>query len=80
MKQKYYEEKLEKISESGEFDEMKLDGVPLIAADFNGWRYETMKEVVPFCMENDLDAPNFVEMCIAEGVLKNARPEALLPG
>ena len=38
-----------------------------------------MQEVVPYCMENDLEPPNFLELCIQEGLLKNVRSEKLLP-
>ncbi len=44
---------------------------PRIASDFTGWHYKNMRELVPFCQDNDPDPPDFVEMCYQERKIKD---------
>ena len=38
-----------------------------------------MKEVLPFCLENDLNAPNFFDLCIKDGDIRHdAKPDKLV--
>ena len=39
---------------------------PRIASDFNGWHYKDMREIVPFCEDNDDEKPDFLDMCLVE--------------
>ena len=49
--------------------------VPQIASAFNGWHYQNMREIVPFCEENDTEPPDFLEMCLSERRI--VRPQAI---
>ena len=44
--------------------------MPIFASSFNGWHFQKMQEVVPYCMKNDLSPPNFTEECVADGLIK----------
>ena len=79
QKETYYKNKLDSVRDTDEFLPMNASSTPLFAADFNNWKYEKMHDVVRFCMQKDLDPPNFVQMCINEEKIKNVRPEKLLP-
>ena len=72
-KEGYYKSKLDSIRDSGEKPTFNSSDTPLIAADFNGWHYEEMQEVVSYCMENDLNKPDFVKQCVTDGLIKEIR-------
>ena len=50
---------------------------PLIAGDFNNWKYEPMQEVVKFCMDNDYLQPDFVKKCMKEDKIWSKNVEDL---
>ena len=43
---------------------------PQIAGAFNGWHYKDMREILPFCQDNDPIPPDFEEVCIKERLIK----------
>lgn len=40
---------------------------PRIASQFNGWHYKDMREIIPFCEDNDTEPPDFLQLCLKEG-------------
>ena len=71
QKELYYHKKIDEMSDAEDIYAMNDSDTPHITADFNGWRYEKMQEVVPYCQENDLSPPNFVALCKKDGLIKN---------
>ena len=45
---------------------------PRIASAFSGWHYKDMREIVPFCQENDPEPPDFLEICLKEKLIKQS--------
>jgi len=72
IKTKYYKDKLEGLRDMSD-QAMNSSSTPLFASSFNGWHYENMLDVVPYCMKNDLDPPNFEEECITDGIVRIGR-------
>ena len=70
IKTKYYKDKLESFRNNDDSLAMNAGATPTIAATFNGWHYQRMQNVVTFCMENDLNPPDFVQECISDGLIK----------
>lgn len=47
---------------------------PRIAGAFTDWHYKDMREIIPFCMDNDENPPDFAEMLFTEKVIKKRLP------
>ena len=62
-KVRYYKKEIDKYRSQDDDLAMNSSCTPLIAASFNDWSYEKMKEVIPFCIENDPDQPDFIAEC-----------------
>ena len=45
------------------------DGAPYINGAFTNWQPVRMKQVIPFCIDNDPLKPDFVQECINEGLI-----------
>ena len=43
---------------------------PEIAGAFTGWHYKEMRDIIPFCMDNDPIPLDFEELCIKERKIK----------
>ena len=43
---------------------------PRIASAFNGWHYRNMREIVPFCEDNDPDPPDILDLCLKERLIR----------
>ena len=76
----YYKRKVDEIRDTDESLPTNASLTPLIAGSFNDWHYEKMQEVVPFCMDNDLNPPDFLKECVAEGNIKSKNLEKLSKG
>ena len=50
LKEKYYQNAIEIRRDQDEDLAFNVSRTPLIASTFNDWRYQRMKEVVPFVM------------------------------
>lgn len=43
---------------------------PRIAGVFSDWHYRDMREIVPFCKDNDPSPPDFADMLFVEKAVK----------
>ena len=56
----YYQDKIDEIYDLDEALPLNASQTPVLASSFNEWRYEYMHEVTSFCMERDINPPDFI--------------------
>ena len=68
---KHYRDQIEALSAGDDFIPTFYD-TPRIAGAFSGWHYKDMREIAPFCQDNDPEPPDFIEMCCKENIIKSS--------
>jgi len=74
---RYYNDALELIHDvDPDFVPMKAGDRPHILGPFNNWKYQPMREMIPFVRKYDKDPPNFLQMAVEQDLIR----EECLPG
>ena len=62
---KYYKDAVNSLLDTNpDFEPIKQGEVPHIIGPFNNWRYQTMREIIPFCRTHDDKKPDFLKMAV----------------
>ena len=67
---RYYKKQIESFRDTDKSLPTNDSETPLICGSFNDWRYEKMQEVVKFCSDFDYQRPDFIKICVDEGLIK----------
>lgn len=66
----YYKKEMEKLRSTWRAPPSHETGVPFIFGQFTNWQPVQMQEVIPYCMKNDEDQPDFLQECINNGKIR----------
>lgn len=66
----HYRVEVEKMRPSWKVKPGHFDGCPYIFGPFSNWTPVRMKEVIPYCIENDPKSPDFTAEAIKEGKVR----------
>ena len=66
----YYKDAIDSIIDANpHFETIEDKDTPHIIGPFTNWKYCEMRQVVPFCLNNDPNPPDFLTMAVKKKIL-----------